>query len=333
MPVDGGLEALDRLSADPPVPVPPERLRRRTDAGSLGFATTADLPEMDGILGQDRALEAVRFGLAIARPGFNLFLLGPLGVGKRTLASKVLGEMAAKRPVPADWVYVNNFADPRRPKALRLPAGRGTRFRDDMARLVEELRTAIPAAFESDDYRTRNQMLQAELKEQQEQSFGAVEEEARARGIGLIRTPVGLAFAPIRDGKVVPPAAFETWPEEERKRVEKSIEELQQRLQAAVEDVQRRQKAIRDRLRRRPPDRRREARLLGPHRGALVPRRGRAPGGERYGKLPAAGAGPEHARLPQAQRRGPAEALPRQRHRPPCRRRRRTRRVRGASDA
>ena len=232
-----------------PAPLAPALLCRRTDPGAFGFATTADLPDLDDPLGQERALAARRFGLAMARPGFNLFLLGPLGVGKRTLASQVIGEMAAVRPAARDWVYVHDFADPRRPRALALPPGRGLGLRDDMARLLDDLRTAIPAAFEGDDYRNRQQMLETELKERQEATFGAVEEAARAEGIGLIRTPVGLAFAPVRDGKVVPPAAFETWPEEERKRVEHVIETLQARLQGAVEEVQKGQKAVRDRLR------------------------------------------------------------------------------------
>jgi predicted ATP-dependent protease len=237
--------ALSRI----PEPLLPARLRRRTDPSDLGFETTADLKDIREILGQDRALDAVRFGLAIGRPGFNLFLLGPLGVGKRTLASRIISEVAACRPVADDWVYTHNFADPRRPRALRLPSGRGTCLRDDAARLIEDLRIAIPGAFESDDYRTRRQMLESELKEKQEQSFGLVEDEARTHGIGLLRTPVGFAFAPMRDGKVVPPAAFETWPEDERKRVEDTIEHLQASLRAAVEEVQRRQKTARDALR------------------------------------------------------------------------------------
>ncbi len=249
MAIKGDLPASTPIAPDPPAALLPARLRRRTDPSDLAFATTAELEDLDEILGQDRALEAVRFGLAIGRPGFNLFLLGPLGVGKRTLASRIINEVAARRRVADDWVHIHNFADPRRPRALRLPCGRGAQLRDDTARLIEDLRIAIPGAFESDDYRTRRQMLETDLKEKQEQSFGAVEDEARAHGIGLLRTPAGFAFAAMRDGKIVPPDAFETWPEEERKRVEDTIEGLQASLRTAVETVQRRQKTARDALR------------------------------------------------------------------------------------
>ena len=100
------------------------------------------------MVGQDRAVEAVAFGVAIRQPGFNLYAMGPEGIGKLSLLRQVLEARAESEPVPQDWCYVHNFADPRRPRAICLPAGEGRRFRDRIAQLERELRTAIPAAFE-----------------------------------------------------------------------------------------------------------------------------------------------------------------------------------------
>jgi hypothetical protein len=132
-------------------PISPDRLVRHCDPAAFPFETTADLPPLDEMVGQDRAVEAVAFGVAIHQPGFNLFAMGPEGIGKLSLLRQVLETRAAGEPVPHDWCYVHNFSDPRRPRAIRLPAGEGRRFRDRIAQLEREFQTAIPAAFESDE--------------------------------------------------------------------------------------------------------------------------------------------------------------------------------------
>ena len=114
-------------------PLTPDRLARRTDPAAFPFSTTADLPPLDEIVGQDRAVEAVAFGVEIRQPGFNLYAMGPEGIGKYTLVRQVLLARAATEAVPPDWCYVHNFADPRRPQALSLAAGHGRPFRDRIA--------------------------------------------------------------------------------------------------------------------------------------------------------------------------------------------------------
>ena len=134
-------------------------------------------------------------------------------------------------PVPPDWCYVHNFEEPYRPKALRLPAGLGCRLRADMTTLIEELRSAIPAAFESEDYRARVQALQARFAERHETAFNALQERARTKNVALIRTPAGLALAPASKGEVVGPEAFRQWPEELQEKIKSDIAELEKELQ------------------------------------------------------------------------------------------------------
>ncbi|MGH6912657.1 MAG: Lon-like protease helical domain-containing protein, partial [Geminicoccales bacterium] len=151
-----------------PKPLDPSQLYRRCDPESLGFRTTEELGELDRVLGQERAVAALEFGAGIKRFGYNLFALGPPGVGKHSVIADFLKRRAGQEPVPSDWCYVNSFAEPQKPRALELPAGRATPLEEDMRRLVDELKVAIPAAFESEDYRSRSRLIEEELKERQE---------------------------------------------------------------------------------------------------------------------------------------------------------------------
>ena len=227
----------------------PDVLYRQCDPGLLSFRTTAEVEDLDGVIGQDRAVAAVRFGIGIRRRGYNLFALGPSGTGKYTTIRRFLEARAKDEPTPPDWVYVNNFATPSRPIAIELPSGLGRRLRADMDRLIDDLRAAIPAAFESDDYRTRKQAIDEEFKERQENAFESLQKRAREKDVTLVRTPVGLALAPTRNGEVLEPKAFEELPSEERERIEADIAALQEELQATVQKVPRWDKERRDRLR------------------------------------------------------------------------------------
>ncbi|MEA3340664.1 MAG: ATP-binding protein, partial [Chloroflexota bacterium] len=224
------------------------QLRRRCDVSQFDFATTDELEDLDGIMGQERAVGAVVFGIGIQHEGYNLFALGPSGTGKRTTISQFLEQKASAKPISPDWCYVNNFEHPHKPRALRLPPGQGDVLRQDMEQLMEELRTALPAVFESEDYRTRRQEAEEELKERQEEAFGEIQEQAREKEVALIRTPVGLAFTPMREGAVVSPDDFQKLPEEERKQVEKDISQLQEQLQETIYQVRQWEREAREKV-------------------------------------------------------------------------------------
>jgi len=233
----------------PVKPLPPRDLCRRCDPGRFAFATTAELPEVDGPLGQERAAEALRFGLDIRREGYNVFALGPPGVGKQTLVSRAVAEHAAAEKVPPDWVYLASFENRSRPKAVQLPPGRGVAFRADMQKLLEELRAAIPAVFEGEEYRTRLQVLEKQLEEKREKAMRAVQEHAQARSIAVIRTPMGLALAPVKEGEVVDPDQFRKLPEEEQARIQKEIAALQEELQAVIRALPQLEREHREKVR------------------------------------------------------------------------------------
>jgi len=227
----------------------PDELCRRCDAARLPFATTDDLEPIEVPLGQERAAEALRFAVGMRRAGFNAYVLGPSGVGKQGLVSRIVGEQAAREPVPDDWCYLFNFAERQRPVAVRLPPGRGVVLRADMARLLDEFRAAIPAVFESEDYRARLQALDKQLEERREAAMRGVQEKARERGIAVLRTPMGLALAPVRGGEVIEPDEFHKLPEEEQRRIQKEIAALQEELQAVLRAMPQLEREHRDQVR------------------------------------------------------------------------------------
>lgn len=110
----------------------------RCPVDELGFQTTNELEDLDEVLGQSRALESVKFGIGMRHEGYNLFVLGPPGVGKRTIVRRLLETQASNEPTPADWCYVQNFEQPGKPNLLELPAGRGVTLQQDMQVLVED---------------------------------------------------------------------------------------------------------------------------------------------------------------------------------------------------
>ena len=217
--------------------LPPERLRNRCDPSRFEFETTADLPGAAGPLGQTRAEEAIRFGISIAKHGFNVFAMGSAGLGKHEIVRRLLDEKAASGETPPDWCYVHDFENGQKPKTLKLPAGRGVELAHAAEHFTDELRSAIPAAFETDEYRARRREIETELEEKQERAFDELRGKARERGLDLVRMPIGMALAPFKDGEVMDPAVFGKLPEEEQKRIGTAMAELQGALETIIRKI------------------------------------------------------------------------------------------------
>ena len=224
-------------------------LYRRCDPDVFAFESTDEVEELRRIVGQPRASRAVEFGTRMEGAGFNIYALGPEETDKHALVEHFVRERAREEPVPPDLCYVNDFEESHRPRALRLPPGVGRRFADDMDELLEELRPALRAAFESEEYQTRRQSVQDEAGEEQEEAFERLREKAREKDLALVRTPQGFVFAPIRDGEVVPPDARDQLSEEEREELQKNVEALEEELQEILRGVPRAQREARERVR------------------------------------------------------------------------------------
>lgn len=230
-------------------PLPRSALYKATDPSALGFATTDELADATTIIGQGRAAAAIEFGVGMPHQGYNLFVHGPSGSGRHTAIEQALSACAATQPPPPDWCYVNNFAAPHRPIAMQLPPGMAATLRSDMERLLDDLLNTIPAMFESEDHRNRVQAVDAEFKHKNETEFEALAEKAHQRNVALIRSPMGFAMAPLRNGAVLKPDEFNALSEETRRKIQEDIEALQQELQEIMQRVPEWDKQRRDRIR------------------------------------------------------------------------------------
>ena len=223
-------------------------LCQRCDPEQFDFETTEELEELAELVGQPRAVEALQFGIGIRQAGYNIFALGPVGTGKLSFVRQLFEEEAEKSPVPADWCYINNFEQPPKPRALRLPPGKGAALRQDMKRLVEDLRSALPSAFESQEYQTRRQVIVQEFKERHTQAFEELQRRAKERNMMLLSTPGGLVLAPAREGKALSPDMLQKLSEEEQKQIKQNLQDLQESLQKILLQVPGWQREMRKRL-------------------------------------------------------------------------------------
>ncbi len=200
-------------------------------------------------IGQDRAIEAVEFGINVASKGFNIFVFGPTGVGRHTLVQALLNEAAAKETQPDDWCYVNNFAEAHQPKILRLPAGRAVALRAARERLIKDLRIALPAAFEREDYRARRDALEQQAKSAHEKAFDDSRERAEKQDVAVIRTPFGLTLAPVKDREPIRPADFDALPEADQQKIRDKIQVLQGELEKIVRQIPTWEREMREAIR------------------------------------------------------------------------------------
>lgn len=198
---------------------------------NLGFDTTQVLPDLGKVIGQPRAFRALELGSQVDGPGYNTFVLGLPGSGKTTLSREYLQQKASAEPTPEDWCYVANFQEERRPKAIRLPAGKGAEFRADMDELLMKCNREIARAFESEEYHKERDRVLNELKKKQEAIFVSLQSLTEKNNFLIIRTPFGFALAPAVDGKPIPEEDLEKLSPDKREK----LTNLQEKLGAEVE--------------------------------------------------------------------------------------------------
>ena len=232
----------DEMPALDPAPeaksLPASGLYHPCDPAQLPFDSLDELEPLADHFGQDRAVEALEFGLEIGHEGFNVFLLGSTGVGKRELLETMLtSEALALRGELSDWCYVNNFESPDHPIALSLPPGRGNELRKDMAEAVETLLAIMPATFQGDEYQAQVQALGEEYQEREKAAFQSLAEKAGEHNVAMIQTPSGYTLAPTKDGEFISPQDFEALPAEDKEKALAVIVELKDELKIVVRQL------------------------------------------------------------------------------------------------
>ncbi|TWC31752.1 putative ATP-dependent protease [Pseudomonas sp. SJZ079] len=208
----------------------PDALTRPFAAEQFDFANTDDLEPFRGVLGQERAVEALQFGVAMPRPGYNVFVMGEPGTGRFSFVKRYLKAEAKRLATPADQVYVNNFNEPREPRALELPAGTAGDFIADIGLLIDNLLATFPAVFEHPSYQQKKSAIDRAFNKRYDQALDVIERLSLEKGVALYRDSSNIAFTPMLEGKALDEAEFAQLPEAERERFHADISILEERL-------------------------------------------------------------------------------------------------------
>lgn len=225
--------------------VAPKALSWQCDPAQFEFVSTADLPPLEGTIGQDRAVTAIEFGLGIRDGGFNLFVLGEPGSGRSSTIRKLLNRRAAEEPVPDDWCYLNDFKETGRAVCLRLPPGQGKELQKEMEALVTRLAEEIPKVFESKEYEQQKGQIAADYQEKHRQLFERMEAEANRNRFVLQRSVSGLVLVPTKGGQPLSQQEYEDLSDEEREVLDRNGSELQERLAEVMRQVRDQEKEMR----------------------------------------------------------------------------------------
>jgi lon-related putative ATP-dependent protease len=215
-------------------PLSPDRLRRSYDATNLKLKTTADLDSGMKIIGQPRGVQAIEFGIKMDSPGYNIYVLGESGTGRTTAIKQFVESQAGNDPVPPDWVYVNNFVEPHKPLAIKLPHGEGFRLSDSLQQLVKELKTEIARAFDNQAFRDAALEIRHILEGKREELYLALQNRAREMSAVLLTTPEGFRIVPAKDGQPLQAQDIAALSEAEQAAWKETLHNLQHELNEVV---------------------------------------------------------------------------------------------------
>lgn len=222
---------------------------KRCDETKLGFSSTEELPDLEISIGQQRAREAIELAVHIQQKGYNIFALGPPGVGKRQIVNELLSKEAIKQKIPSDWCYINNFADPQKPQAVSLSAGKASVLNQDLEQLIRNLRERIPSLFESEDYLVKRKKLDQELKDWQEKELLDIQSDATKDDLIFIQTIEGFLFVPTKKGKELSTDDINALTVDERAKTNQKLETYRQRFADFMQKVIIKEKDLRMKIR------------------------------------------------------------------------------------
>lgn len=226
-----------------------EQLYRKADLSRLAFATTRDLETLPGLLGQARAQHAIELGASIVESGFNIFATGASGARLIPMVKEVLTVGTGPRRTFSDWIYVNDFATPHQPMTMALPPGRAPSLQAALRKVIENLRVTLPALFESEDYQRRRSSIESSMRTKTEEALSALGQRAAARNVAIVRTPMGFTTAPMQNGAIVEPEAFNAWPDDRKRAAQQAIREMEAELEETMRAMPRFEKERRDAVR------------------------------------------------------------------------------------
>jgi lon-related putative ATP-dependent protease len=228
--------------------LPYDRLCRTCDPELIGSSDSSQISTLKTIIGQERAVRALRFGLGIKEKGFNIYASGRPGTGRTTAIERFLEEVAVKEPAPSDWCYVNNFHDSYHPQVLRLPSGQAIIFQADMTKLISQVAMDIRNAFESEEYTSHRENVVKNVQEQKRQLLENLNEHAHQLSFTLQASPMGLLTIPLHKGKPITEEELIALGPEEKESLQKKQKELENSIDTVLRQVKTLDKSVAEAL-------------------------------------------------------------------------------------
>lgn len=232
--------AITRLSS--------KEVQKHLPTGLFPFKTTKELPSLDTIIGQDRAIHALEFGLEMESSGYNIYISGRSGTGRNTIAKDIIDKLAKQKEPPCDWCYVNNFENTDSPKAIGLPPGMGKEFREDLSKLIDTLKEAFKKQFSSKEFEEQRMDLINHINNLKHELIDNLNEEAKKKGLQVQATPTGFHTLILRDGKPMKPEEYEELSDEEKQAVEDKLREIELKVAETMRKLVNLDNKLRDHL-------------------------------------------------------------------------------------
>lgn len=239
---------------DSPIRLTAEQLFHECNPDLLPFKTTETLENFTGIYGQERAKEAINFGIGMRRPDYNMFVMGHPQSGRFSFVMDTLKTQAKQSRKPHDWCYLNNLTDNRYPIALEFNGGKGEALKIDLKYMFEAMVAELPSAFENPAYQRQRSKIDREFNRQYDKALEQVENEARPRSIALYRDAGSVGFTPVAEGQILDEAAFSQLDEATRNQINQNISELEDFLNESLTSLPQWRREMNERLKRLETD-------------------------------------------------------------------------------
>ena len=212
-------------------------LKNSFDEDTLKFETTEEVEPFNGIIGQERALEAIKSAMQIPQKGFNLYISGTLGIGKTSYALSVVNSLSEKMPVPKDYCYINNFENPNEPVAVSLEAGEGMEFKQDMNRFINSIITRINKELTGDMYEKEKKTIVDRYKRAKDNLMHEFDKSTYEKGFKVRNTENGIYFSPVHNGVVLDEKSFKVLDEKTKKYFEEKSPEIQEQTLQVLKEL------------------------------------------------------------------------------------------------
>jgi len=218
-------------------PLKANKLRKIVNPNSFKFKTTKEVKPLSGVIGQERAVKSIEFGLGMKGHGYNIFVTGMSGTGKTTIVKRLLHKLALKDKSPDDWIFVYNFAEPDHPHSFSLPPGKGCVFEKDMSQFINSLKIELQKSFLDKTYEEKKESIIEEFNKKRSRALQRLENFAKRRQILIQNATIGYNTIPLLEGREMTPEEYDALNNRTKTSIERKIDEVHAKINSSVKEI------------------------------------------------------------------------------------------------